>query len=133
MRFTLLMLALLSFAAHAEESDDPTPCDNVENDQQSYDCSAYNRKTSEAEMNGSYTDLLDRINSQFPKTSPELKSFNDKLKAAQDLWSKSRDADCEVYTVNADKGTKAYATAQNDCLAQKSDERSEFLQSVGME
>jgi uncharacterized protein YecT (DUF1311 family) len=133
MRFTLLMLALLSCATHAEESDGPTPCDNVETDQQSYDCSAYNRKTSEAEMNGSYTDLLDRINSQFPKASPELKSFNDKLKAAQDLWSKSRDADCEVYTVNAGKGTKAYEIAQNDCRAQKSDERSEFLQSVGLE
>jgi len=113
MRFTLLMLALLSFAAQAEESDGPTPCDNVETDQQSYDCSAYNRKTSETEMSESYTDLLDRINSQFPKGSPELKAF--------------------TYTVNAGKGTKAYEIAQNDCRAQKSDERSEFLQSVGLE
>lgn len=133
MRFTLLMLALLSFAAQAEESDGPTPCDNVETDQQSHDCSAYNRKTSETEMSESYTDLLDRINSQFPKGSPELKAFTDKLKAAQDLWTRSRDADCDVYTVNAGKGTKAYEIAQNDCRAQKSDERSEFLQSVGLE
>jgi uncharacterized protein YecT (DUF1311 family) len=133
MRFTLLMLALLSFAAQAEESDSPTPCDNVETDQQSYECSAYNRKTSEAEMSGSYTDLLDRIKSQFPADSPELKTFTGKLKAAQDLWAKSREADCDVYTVNAGKGTQAYEVAQNDCRAQKSDERSEFLQSVGLE
>lgn len=38
-----------------------------------------------------------------------------------------------MYTVNAGKGTKAYEIAQNDCRAQKSDERSEFLQSVGLE
>jgi len=133
MRSTLLLLALLSLGAHAEESDGPTPCDNVETDQQGYDCSAYNRSTSETEMNESYKDLLDRINSQFPKGSPELKAFTDKLKIAQDLWAKSRDADCDVYTVNAAKGTKVYDTAQNDCRAQKSDERSEFLQSVGLE
>lgn len=133
MRSMLLLLAVLSVGAHADESDGPTPCDNVENDQQSLDCSAYNRQTSEKEMSESYKDLLDRVGSQFPKSSPELKDFTDKLKVAQDTWAKSRDADCDVYAVNAAKGTNAYNVAQNDCRAQKSDERSEFLQSVGLE
>ena len=132
MKPMLLLLAVISLGAYADE-DGPTPCDNVENDQQSYDCSAYNRKTSETEMNESYKDLLDRINSQFPKGSAQLTDFTAKLKAAQDLWGKSRDADCDVYSVNAAKGSKAFDVAQNDCRAQKSDERSEFLQSVGME
>jgi len=133
MRLTFLALALLAVGAHADEVDGPTPCDNVENDQQSLECSAYNRKTSEAEMSASYADLIDRINGQIPKGSALSEDFKARLKTAQDLWAKSRDADCTLYTVNSAKGTRAYDIAQNDCVAQKSDERSEFLQSVGLE
>ena len=41
--------------------------------------------------------------------------------------------DCAVDTFPAVTGTKAYAIAQNDCLARMSDERSEFLESIGQE
>ena len=59
--------------------------------------------------------------------------FTPVLKDAQQKWEKLRDADCAVDTFPAVTGTKAYAIAHNDCLARMSDERSEFLESIGQE
>ncbi|WPP00285.1 lysozyme inhibitor LprI family protein [Pseudomonas sp. HR96] len=141
MRAWVLVLALAAFGAQAADDDEPqtpgndgpTPCDNVETAQQSFDCSAYNRKTAETELGESVKDLTDRINSQFADHPTQLNDLLGKVKAAQRLWEQLRDADCAVDTFNTDKNSQAYQIALNDCIAQKSDERSETLQSVGME
>lgn len=139
MRILFLLMALATFGAHAEDepqaptNDGPTPCDNVETTQQSFDCSAYNRKTAETELGESYKDLTDRVDSQYSDHPAQRDDLLNKVKAAQSLWEKMRDADCAVDTFNTDKNSQAYQIALNDCIAQKSDERSETLQSVGME
>jgi uncharacterized protein YecT (DUF1311 family) len=46
---------------------------------------------------------------------------------------KTRDADCAVEAFPATAGSKAFTIAQNDCVARMSDERSEFLESIGQE
>jgi uncharacterized protein YecT (DUF1311 family) len=47
--------------------------------------------------------------------------------------AKTRDADCAVEAFPATAGSKAFTIAQNDCVARMSDERSEFLESIGQE
>jgi len=139
MKAMFLVLALAAFAAHADDepetptNDGPTPCDNVETTQQSFDCSTYNRKTAETELGESAKDLVDRVNSQYSDHPAQMNELLGKIKAAQALWENLRDADCAVDTFNTDKNSQAYQIALNDCVAQKSDERSETLQSVGME
>ncbi len=132
MRTVLMALALVAYGAHAAE-DGPTPCDNVENDKQSLACSKFNRETAETEMKGALDDLEERTTNQYADHPNQLEELKAKINAAQALWSKLRDADCAIYTFNADKSSQSYQTTLNDCLAQKSDERSEYLQSVGME
>jgi uncharacterized protein YecT (DUF1311 family) len=139
MRAMFLVLAFAAFGAQAADepelpnNDGPTPCDNVETAQQSFDCSAYNRKTAETELGESYKDLAERIKSQYADHADQQADLLARIKTAQGLWEKLRDADCAVETFDSDKKTQAYQVAQNDCIAQKSDERSETLQSVGME
>jgi uncharacterized protein YecT (DUF1311 family) len=54
-----------------------------------------------------------------------------KIKTAQTLWVHQRDADCAIVVFPAKAGTEAFNIAQNDCIAAVSDDRSEFLESIG--
>lgn len=133
MRSMVVVVALAALALGAQAEEESTPCDNVETDQQNYDCAAYNRKVAERELDSAYQDLLDRAKSQYGDQPTQLAEFNARIKAAQQLWTRLRDADCAVETLQIGKGSKDFEMAQNSCLAQRSDERSEYLQSQGME
>jgi len=130
MRSMLLVLAVLAAGAQAEES---TPCDNVETPQQSFECAAFNKTTADHELDNAYKDLVERVSSQYADHTTQLNDYLARIKNAQDIWKKLRDADCAVQTFQTEKGSQAFQIAQNDCFAQMSDERSEYLQSVGME
>jgi uncharacterized protein YecT (DUF1311 family) len=62
-----------------------------------------------------------------------LAEITAKIKAAQQQWLKTRDADCAIEAFPATAGSKAFTIAQNDCVARMSDERSEFLETIGQE
>ncbi|CAI8944043.1 LprI domain-containing protein [Pseudomonas donghuensis] len=126
-----LALVLLAFGAHAED-DESTPCDNVESDQQTYECAQYSRTTAERELDAAFTDLLDRIKEQYAGQSAKISDVSKRLNDAQALWKQLRDADCKVETFDENPG-KAFDAALNTCLAQRSDDRSEYLQSLGLQ
>ena len=65
--------------------------------------------------------------------SLNMDDISAKLQAAQQLWIKSRDADCAIAPLPAKPGSKPFTIDQYDCLASKSDERSEFLESIAQE
>lgn len=127
-----LLLAPLAFAVHAEESDAPTPCDNVETAQQNYACAAYSRTVAERELNAAFGDLLERIKEQYAGQGAKITELSNRLNAAQNLWKQVCDADCKVETFDSTPG-KEYDAALNTCLAQRSDDRSEYLQSLGLQ
>ena len=56
-----------------------------------------------------------------------------RLQAAETLWTQLRDADCKVETFAEKPGSKAFEAAWNTCVAQRSDDRSEYLQSIGQQ
>jgi uncharacterized protein YecT (DUF1311 family) len=130
MRSMLLVLAVLATGAQAEDS---TPCDNVETTQQSFECSAFNKTTSQHELDNAYKDLVDRISAQYANHPAQLNDYLAKIKNAQQIWTKLREADCTVQTFLSEKGSQTLEIGQNDCFSQMSDQRSEYLQSIGME
>lgn len=120
-----LMCCVLSAQATQDES---TPCDTVENDQQAYACAAFNQQTAERELKTAFDELLQRITEQYPQVQAE--TLASRLNAANRLWYQVRKADCEAETGGLQPDTQAYQAAWDNCVAQHSDDRSEYLQSI---
>ena len=133
MRTIFLALALIATGVQAAEESDTNPCDAVENDVQTLECSVYSRTTAEDLLKDNYQSLTERMQTLYGKSPSQLADITAKIKAAQQQWLKTRDADCAVEAFPATSGSKAFTIAQNDCVARMSDERSEFLESIGQE
>ncbi|MHC8413489.1 lysozyme inhibitor LprI family protein [Pseudomonas sp. Hz4] len=133
MKSIFLALALIATGVHAAEESDDNPCDAVENDVQTLECSAYSRTTAEQLLKDNYQSLTERMQTAYGKNPTQLTDITAKLKAAQQQWLKTRDADCAVDAFPTTAGSKAFTLSQNDCVARVSDERSEFLESIGQE
>lgn len=133
MKSILLALALITTGAHAAQESDTNPCDAVENDVQTLECSVYSRTTAEDLLKDNLQGLTDRLQGIYGKNPTQLADITGKIKAAQQQWLKTRDADCAIEAFPATEGSKAFKIAQNDCVARMSDERSEFLESIGQE
>ncbi|WP_415758821.1 lysozyme inhibitor LprI family protein [Pseudomonas sp. LT1P18] len=133
MKSIFLALALIATGVHAAEEADDNPCDKVENEVQTLECSTYSRTTAEDLLKDNYQSLTERMQTLYGKNPAQLTDITAKLKAAQQQWLKTRDADCAVEAFPATSGSKAFTIAQNDCVARMSDERSEFLESIGQE
>ncbi|MDZ3994911.1 hypothetical protein PspTeo4_37792 [Pseudomonas sp. Teo4] len=118
--------------AHAGE-EESTPCDNVENDQQTYECAAFNKQTAERELQAAFDDLIQRIRDQYPDEGDKVQALTARFQAAETLWTQLRDADCKVETYAEKPGSKAFQAAWDTCVAQRSDDRSEYLQSIGQQ
>ena len=133
MKSIFLALALIATGVHAAEETDNNPCDAVENDVQTLECSTYSRSTAEDLLKDNYASLNERMQATYGKNAAQLADITAKLKTAQQQWLKTRDADCAIEAFPATTGSKAFTIAQNDCVARMSDERSEFLESIGQE
>ena len=133
MKSIFLALALIATGVQAAEESDTNPCDAVENDVQTLECSVYSRTTAEDLLKDNYQSLTERMQTLYGKSPTQLADVSAKIKAAQQQWLKTRDADCAVEAFPATSGSKAFTIAQNDCVARMSDERSEFLESIGQE
>lgn len=121
----LVLLAIVSGAQAGEEES--TPCDNVETDQQTFACAAFNKQTAERELNSAYDDLIQRMLDQYGDEA----GLQSQIESARKVWAQLRDADCKVETYGEQAGSKAFQIAWNSCIAQRSDERSEYLRSLG--
>lgn len=133
MKSTLLALALVSSALYAAENPDSSPCDAVENDQQTLECSIYSKNTADQLLADNFQALLERIKDQYADNPAQLKDLDSQVRNAQKLWLKLREADCAIEAFPAKPGSKAFSIRQNDCMARTSDERSEFLESIAQE
>jgi len=127
----LVLLAVVGGAQAGEEES--TPCDNVESDQQTYACAAFNKQTAERELKSAYDELIQRIRDQYADEADQATSLTGRMEAAEKLWAQLRDADCKVETYAEKPGSKAFEAAWNTCVAQRSDDRSEYLQTIGQQ
>jgi len=127
----LVLLVVVGGAQAGEEES--TPCDNVESDQQTYACAAFNKQTAERELKSAYDELIQRIRDQYADEADQATSLTGRMDAAEKLWAQLRDADCKVETYAEKPGSKAFEAAWNTCVAQRSDDRSEYLQTIGQQ
>lgn len=127
----LVLLAVVT-GAHAGE-EESTPCDNVETEQQTFACAAFNKQTAERELKAAYDDLIQRIRDQYADAPGQASGLIQRMEAAEKLWAQLRDADCKVETYAEKPGSPAFNAAWNTCVAQRSDDRSEYLQSIGQQ
>ena len=133
MKSILLALALIANGAFAADDADYNPCDAVENDQQTLACSLYSKNAAEALLTENYEDLQARMTQLYGDNATQLNNIISKIKTAQALWLHQRDADCAIAVFPATAGTQKFNIAQNDCIARITDDRSEFLESIGQE
>ncbi|MFO2462142.1 DUF1311 domain-containing protein [Pseudomonas sp. 15FMM2] len=133
MKPIFLALAFIATGVHAAADAESSPCDGIENDKQTLECASYNKITATQLLEDNYQSLLERLAGIYGSDQSELADITARLKDAQQKWEKLRDADCALDTFPAVSGSTAYAIAQDDCLARMSDERSEFLESIGQE
>lgn len=133
MKSILLALALITSGAYAADDADYNPCDAVENDQQTLACSVYSRNAAEQLLTENYESLQARMDALYGSNPTQLNNITSKIKAAQTLWLHQRDADCAIAVFPATAGTEAFNIAQNDCIARITDDRSEFLETIGQD
>jgi uncharacterized protein YecT (DUF1311 family) len=136
MKAIFLALALMATgitAAQAAQNPDVSPCDGVDEDKQTLECSVYSRETAEELLKENFQNLLRRVETQFVANKSQSNDFISKLKTAQQAWEKLRDADCAVEVFPSAAGSPAFKIAANDCVARMSDERSEYLESIAQE
>ncbi|NBF06766.1 DUF1311 domain-containing protein [Pseudomonas sp. Fl5BN2] len=133
MKPIFLALLLLTAGVQAAEQADSSPCDAVENDVQTLECATFNKTTAEQLLSDNVQSLLERLGTLYGNDKAQLSDITAKVKNAQQLWQKQRDADCAVESFPAKPGSKAYTIATHDCLARMSDERSEFIESIAQQ
>ena len=133
MKSILLALALITSGAYAADDADYNPCDAVENDQQTLACSVFSKNAAEQLLTENYEALQTRMTSLYGSNPTQLNNIISKIKTAQALWLHQRDADCAIVVFPATSGTQSYNIALNDCMARMSDDRSEFLESIGQD
>lgn len=124
----VVLLAVAAAAQAGEEEN--TPCDNVETEAQAHACAAFNKQASERELKSAYDELLQRVHDAFDDKGGIAATMIERLKQAQGLWTQLRDADCKAETFALPTNGKAYQAAWDTCVAQRTDERSEYLQSI---
>lgn len=120
----LLFLPLLSSAESAAIEN----CRDIKNSQQIFACSKIEREEADEKLNSTYKKLLSRVQVQY-KASPELyNQLIQNIKESQRLWIKLRDSDCNLEAFQIERGSQAYETTINNCVARLSYARSEYLE-----
>ena len=93
-------------------------------------CSDVSKVAADSQLNTSYHQLMARLETQY-RTEPDTgTAYTAKLKEAQRVWIKLRDANCPLEAFEIKPGTSAYVVRVNNCIARMSRERSVFLDNI---
>mgnify|MGYP006199588119 CR=1 FL=1 len=92
MKSIFLALALIATGVHAAEETDNNPCDAVENDVQTLECSTYSRTTAEDLLKDNYASLNERMQTAYGKNPAQLADITAKLRAHRHLPEEVRQA-----------------------------------------
>ena len=133
MKSIFLALALIATGVHAAEESDDNPCDAVENDIQTLECSAYSRTTAEDLLEDNYKSLTERMQTALRQEPVATGRHHRQDQGRPAAMAENPGRGLRRRSVPGDRGSKAFTIAQNDCVARMSDERSEFLESIGQE
>ncbi|WP_018927458.1 lysozyme inhibitor LprI family protein [Pseudomonas umsongensis] len=93
-------------------------------------CSDVAKNAADSQLNTSYHQLMARLEAQYRAEPDTGTAYTTKVKEAQRVWIKLRDANCPLEAFEIKPGTSAYVATVNNCIARMSRERTVFLDSI---
>ncbi|UVM38693.1 lysozyme inhibitor LprI family protein [Pseudomonas sp. B21-017] len=108
-------------------------CNEITVSEQIDRCSEVAKDAADSQLNSSYHQLMARLEAQY-RAEPETgAAYTAKVKEAQRVWIKLRDANCPLEAFEIKPGTSAYVATVNNCIARMSRERTVFLDNIAPE
>ena len=105
-------------------------CSEITISEQIDRCSDVAKNAADSQLNTSYHQLMARLEAQY-RTEPDTgAAYTAKVKEAQRVWIKLRDANCPLEAFEIKPGTSAYVATVNNCIARMSRERTVFLDNI---
>ncbi|EJM20895.1 hypothetical protein PMI21_00826 [Pseudomonas sp. GM18] len=105
-------------------------CNEITISEQIDRCSDVAKNTADSQLNTSYHQLMTRLETQYRAEPDTGAAYTVKVKEAQRVWIKLRDASCPLEAFEIKPGTSAYVATVNNCIARMSRERTVFLDSI---
>ncbi|MFS2093286.1 lysozyme inhibitor LprI family protein [Pseudomonas sp. Pseusp11] len=93
-------------------------------------CSDVAKNAADLQLNTSYHQLMARLEAQYRAEPDTGAAYTAKVKEAQRVWIKLRDANCPLEAFEIKPGTSAYVATVNNCIARMSRERTVFLDNI---
>ncbi|WP_223490338.1 lysozyme inhibitor LprI family protein [Pseudomonas sp. A-RE-19] len=105
-------------------------CNEITVSEQIDRCSDVAKNAADSQLNTSYHQLMARLETQFRVEPDTGTAYTAKVKEAQRVWIKLRDANCPLEAFEIKPGTSAYVATVNNCIARMSRERTVFLDNI---
>ncbi|MCP1442637.1 uncharacterized protein YecT (DUF1311 family)/TPR repeat protein [Pseudomonas sp. GGS8] len=105
-------------------------CNEITVNEQIDRCSDVVKNAADSQLNTSYHQLMARLETQYRAEPDTGTAYTTKVKEAQRVWIKLRDANCPLEAFEIKPGTSAYVATVNNCIARMSRERTVFLDSI---
>lgn len=121
----LLVLLALPVTARAQDA----ACGLVSTSQGIYECSKAARMAADNALNSEYRRVLRAILKAYQGNHLGMELVG-QVKEAQLAWIRLRDSDCAVESYIAERGTQAYETTFNNCIARMTRECTSYLSRV---
>lgn len=126
----LLMGAMFSGLLGLPTAFAQDDCSEITISEQIDRCSDVAKNAADSQLNTSYHQLMARLEAQY-RTEPDTgAAYTAKVKEAQRVWIKLRDANCPLEAFEIKPGTSAYVATVNNCIARMSRERTVFLDNI---
>lgn len=105
-------------------------CNEITISEQIDRCSDVAKNDADSQLNTSYHQLMARLEAQYRVEPDTGAAYTAKVKEAQRVWIKLRDANCPLEAFEIKPGTSAYVATVNNCIARMSRERTVFLDNI---
>jgi uncharacterized protein YecT (DUF1311 family) len=105
-------------------------CNEITISEQIDRCSDVAKNAADSQLNTSYHQLMARLETQYRAEPDTGTAYTAKVKEAQRVWIKLRDANCPLEAFEIKPGTSAFLVTVNNCIARMSRERSVFLDNI---
>ena len=105
-------------------------CNEITISEQIDRCSDVAKNDADSQLNTSYHQLMARLEAQYRIEPDTGAAYTAKVKEAQRVWIKLRDANCPLEAFEIKPGTSAYVATVNNCIARMSRERTVFLDNI---
>lgn len=129
--FFAISFALSTQTAYSETGSNSNIDCSIQVDSQGiYECAKKKAKIADKILNEEYRNLKRRISSNY-RGEPKLKKDTLKTLAnSQNTWIKLRDSNCSLESIEIEKGTQAFETTNNNCIADESQKRTLYLKKL---